>query len=208
MDVPDASNKISARLRVDGHSRPWALTTPGKRSRRPLGWNRISNKKRTGLINREKGIGPPELSFTGRKETVKEANSQPYPKSSLSFGCRRRCKSSSAVAGNSFFTWVVNWFSMRSNQLCAAAVSLVLGCIGRWCGREIGRSALSLARSAQAERDNESCFIAARRPAAPRPASFYVSLKVIKASIAVLSSGSHRLLDIARTTLPDLNGIY
>ncbi|GBP96842.1 hypothetical protein EVAR_69719_1 [Eumeta japonica] len=30
--------------------------------------------------------------------------------------------------------------------------------IGRWTGREIARSALSLARSAQAERDNESCF--------------------------------------------------
>ncbi|GBP41554.1 hypothetical protein EVAR_20362_1 [Eumeta japonica] len=42
--------------------------------------------------------------------------------------------------------------------LCAAAVSLVLGRIGRWSGREIARSTLSLARSAQAERDNESCF--------------------------------------------------
>ncbi|GBP78434.1 hypothetical protein EVAR_63385_1 [Eumeta japonica] len=35
---------------------------------------------------------------------------------------------------------------------------LPLGRIGRWSGREIARSALSLARSAQAERDNESCF--------------------------------------------------
>ncbi|GBP27009.1 hypothetical protein EVAR_11242_1 [Eumeta japonica] len=43
-------------------------------------------------------------------------------------------------------------------RLCAAAVSLVLGRIGQWSGREIARSALSLARSAQAERDNESCF--------------------------------------------------
>ncbi|GBP03739.1 hypothetical protein EVAR_69338_1 [Eumeta japonica] len=43
-------------------------------------------------------------------------------------------------------------------RLCAAAVSLLLGRIGRWSGREIARSALSLARSAQAERDNESCF--------------------------------------------------
>ncbi|GBP24931.1 hypothetical protein EVAR_12598_1 [Eumeta japonica] len=42
--------------------------------------------------------------------------------------------------------------------LCAAAVSLLLGLIGRWSGREFARSALSLARSAQAERDNESCF--------------------------------------------------
>ncbi|GBP16194.1 hypothetical protein EVAR_9907_1 [Eumeta japonica] len=55
----------------------------------------------------------------------------------------------------------------------AAAVSLLLGRIGRWSGREIGssqaerlgqsclsipRSALSLARSAQVERDNESYF--------------------------------------------------
>ncbi|GBP53123.1 hypothetical protein EVAR_97127_1 [Eumeta japonica] len=42
--------------------------------------------------------------------------------------------------------------------LCAAAVSLLLGRIGRWSGRETDRSALSLARSAQAERDNESWF--------------------------------------------------
>ncbi|GBP62644.1 hypothetical protein EVAR_51890_1 [Eumeta japonica] len=44
------------------------------------------------------------------------------------------------------------------NMLCAAAVSLVLGCIGRWSGREIARSTLSLAHPAQAERDNDSCF--------------------------------------------------
>ncbi|GBP67423.1 Vacuolar protein sorting-associated protein 35 [Eumeta japonica] len=43
-------------------------------------------------------------------------------------------------------------------RLCATAVFLLLGRIGRWSGREIARSALSLARSAQAERDNESCF--------------------------------------------------
>ncbi|GBP18620.1 hypothetical protein EVAR_14390_1 [Eumeta japonica] len=43
-------------------------------------------------------------------------------------------------------------------MLCAAAVSFLLGRIGRWSGGEIARSALSLARSAQAERDNESCF--------------------------------------------------
>ncbi|GBP40679.1 hypothetical protein EVAR_36415_1 [Eumeta japonica] len=44
------------------------------------------------------------------------------------------------------------------SRLCAAAVSLLLARIGRWSGREIARSVLSLARSAQAERDNESCF--------------------------------------------------
>ncbi|GBP80671.1 hypothetical protein EVAR_49836_1 [Eumeta japonica] len=43
-------------------------------------------------------------------------------------------------------------------QLCAASVSLVLGRIDRWSGREIACSALSLTHSAQAERDNESCF--------------------------------------------------
>ncbi|GBP52067.1 hypothetical protein EVAR_97537_1 [Eumeta japonica] len=47
---------------------------------------------------------------------------------------------------------------MHTIMLCAAAVSLLLGRIGRWSGREISRAALSLARSAQAERDNESCF--------------------------------------------------
>ncbi|GBP56411.1 hypothetical protein EVAR_90082_1 [Eumeta japonica] len=43
-------------------------------------------------------------------------------------------------------------------RLCAAGVSLLLRRIGRWSGREIARSARSLARSAQAERDNESWF--------------------------------------------------
>ncbi|GBP52330.1 hypothetical protein EVAR_38476_1 [Eumeta japonica] len=43
-------------------------------------------------------------------------------------------------------------------RLCAAAVSFLLGRIGQWSRREIACSALSLARSAQAERDNESCF--------------------------------------------------
>ncbi|GBP68287.1 hypothetical protein EVAR_57613_1 [Eumeta japonica] len=37
-------------------------------------------------------------------------------------------------------------------------LSLFYSDIGRRSGREIARSALSLARSAQAERDNESCF--------------------------------------------------
>ncbi|GBP22794.1 hypothetical protein EVAR_13585_1 [Eumeta japonica] len=45
-----------------------------------------------------------------------------------------------------------------SRRLCTAAVSLLLRRIGRWSGREIARSALSFARSGQAERDNESCF--------------------------------------------------
>ncbi|GBP15724.1 hypothetical protein EVAR_93913_1 [Eumeta japonica] len=51
-----------------------------------------------------------------------------------------------------------NEFTQYLFRLCAAAVSLLLGRIGRWSGREIARSALSLARSAQAERGNESCF--------------------------------------------------
>ncbi|GBP45783.1 hypothetical protein EVAR_76088_1 [Eumeta japonica] len=46
----------------------------------------------------------------------------------------------------------------EGRALCAAAVSLLLGRIGRWSERETARSALSLARSAQAERDNKSCF--------------------------------------------------
>ncbi|GBP32616.1 hypothetical protein EVAR_25977_1 [Eumeta japonica] len=48
-------------------------------------------------------------------------------------------------------------FSLR-RRLCAAAVSLLLRRIGRWSKTEIARSALSLACSTQAERDNESCF--------------------------------------------------
>ncbi|GBP06026.1 Cytochrome c oxidase assembly factor 4 homolog, mitochondrial [Eumeta japonica] len=46
----------------------------------------------------------------------------------------------------------------KNRKSCAAAVSLLHGRVGRWSGREIARSALSLARSAQAERGNESCF--------------------------------------------------
>ncbi|GBP76178.1 hypothetical protein EVAR_49975_1 [Eumeta japonica] len=53
-----------------------------------------------------------------------------------------------------------NIVTVFEHRLCAAAVSLLLlGRIGRWSGREIARSALSLERSAQAERDNESCFL-------------------------------------------------
>ncbi|GBP78457.1 hypothetical protein EVAR_52262_1 [Eumeta japonica] len=40
-------------------------------------------------------------------------------------------------------------------RLCAAAVSFLLGRIGRWSGREVVRSAFSFVRSAQAERDKE-----------------------------------------------------
>ncbi|GBP08052.1 hypothetical protein EVAR_2866_1 [Eumeta japonica] len=43
----------------------------------------------------------------------------------------------------------VNKLSDFVVRLCAAAVSLLLGRIGRWSGREIARSALSLAPSAQ-----------------------------------------------------------
>ncbi|GBP52482.1 Xylulose kinase [Eumeta japonica] len=49
-------------------------------------------------------------------------------------------------------------YSPMLARLCAAAVSLLFGRIGRWSEREIARSALSLVRSAQAERNNESCF--------------------------------------------------
>ncbi|GBP92314.1 hypothetical protein EVAR_66730_1 [Eumeta japonica] len=56
-----------------------------------------------------------------------------------------------------------------TGRLCAAAVSLLLGRIGR-CGREIALSALSLTRSARVERDNESCFFI-RANAGARPAA-------------------------------------
>ncbi|GBP19609.1 hypothetical protein EVAR_102158_1 [Eumeta japonica] len=46
-------------------------------------------------------------------------------------------------------------------RLCAAAISLLLVRIGRWSGRELARSALSLVRLAHVERDNESCFFCA-----------------------------------------------
>ncbi|GBP07058.1 hypothetical protein EVAR_4471_1 [Eumeta japonica] len=67
----------------------------------------------------------------------------------------------------------INLSTEFPQRLRAAAVSLLLGRIGRWNGREIdasqaervgrsclsiGCSALSLARSAQAEFDIESCF--------------------------------------------------
>ncbi|GBP20390.1 hypothetical protein EVAR_14639_1 [Eumeta japonica] len=47
-------------------------------------------------------------------------------------------------------------------RLCAAAVSLLLGRIGRCSGRKIARSVFSFGRSPQAERDNESWFFCAR----------------------------------------------
>ncbi|GBP44761.1 Unconventional myosin-Va [Eumeta japonica] len=49
--------------------------------------------------------------------------------------------------------WLANML-----RLCAVCVSLILGRIGRWSGREIARSVLSFARSVHTERDNESCF--------------------------------------------------
>ncbi|GBP42772.1 Zinc finger protein 554 [Eumeta japonica] len=45
-----------------------------------------------------------------------------------------------------------------NERLCAAAASLLLGRTGRWSVREIARSVILLACSAQVERDNESCF--------------------------------------------------
>ncbi|GBP95628.1 hypothetical protein EVAR_67598_1 [Eumeta japonica] len=46
--------------------------------------------------------------------------------------------------------------------VCGLCLSCCLGRIGRWSGREIACSALSLAYPAQAERDNESCFFFTR----------------------------------------------
>ncbi|GBP98205.1 hypothetical protein EVAR_70884_1 [Eumeta japonica] len=45
----------------------------------------------------------------------------------------------------------------KKEEECVRPLSL-LGRIGRWSGKEIAHPAFSLARSAQAERDNESCF--------------------------------------------------
>ncbi|GBP94741.1 hypothetical protein EVAR_52817_1 [Eumeta japonica] len=53
---------------------------------------------------------------------------------------------------------LVSAYSSGEAVLCAAAVSLLLERIGRWSGRGIARSVFMLVRSAQAERDNESCF--------------------------------------------------
>ncbi|GBP47486.1 hypothetical protein EVAR_86405_1 [Eumeta japonica] len=52
-------------------------------------------------------------------------------------------------------------------RLCAAAVFLLLGRIGGWSRREIARFALSLARSAKAQRYNER--LARRRSGRPPP---------------------------------------
>ncbi|GBP58610.1 hypothetical protein EVAR_38849_1 [Eumeta japonica] len=59
-----------------------------------------------------------------------------------------------AGAGYYDYTLTTTRLGCFTCRLSAAAVSLLLGRIGRWSGREIARSALSLARSAQAERDN------------------------------------------------------
>ncbi|GBP36935.1 hypothetical protein EVAR_23238_1 [Eumeta japonica] len=67
------------------------------------------------------------------------------------------------------------------NELCAAAVSLLLGRIGRWTVREIARSALSLARSAQAERDNKSYFVrTVADVGGDRPAKYLDGRAVVK----------------------------
>ncbi|GBP80920.1 hypothetical protein EVAR_49001_1 [Eumeta japonica] len=76
--------------------------------------------------------------------------------------------------GQERFPQVVTWRSLRSlltlpgdgHEWCLPTLvpgrvrplSLLLGRIGRWSGGEIARSAFSLARSAQAERDNELWF--------------------------------------------------
>ncbi|GBP82684.1 hypothetical protein EVAR_27009_1 [Eumeta japonica] len=67
-------------------------------------------------------------------------------------------------------------WTLKRDGLCVAAVSFLLERIARWSGKEIdasqaarlgrsclsiARSALSLAHSAQAERDNELCFFGA-----------------------------------------------
>ncbi|GBP37362.1 hypothetical protein EVAR_22824_1 [Eumeta japonica] len=64
--------------------------------------------------------------------------------------CTRRLRTALVTYRNSMI-------SMRV-VVCGRCLSLLLGRIGRWSGRDITCSALSLARSAQAERDNESCF--------------------------------------------------
>ncbi|GBP42584.1 TNF receptor-associated factor 5 [Eumeta japonica] len=67
---------------------------------------------------------------------------------------------SSPIFRTSKYGYTLKLTKQFTCRLCAAAVSLLLGRIGRWSGREIACPALSLARSAQAERDNESYFFA------------------------------------------------
>ncbi|GBP35173.1 hypothetical protein EVAR_18298_1 [Eumeta japonica] len=80
------------------------------------------------------------------------------------FVCQKSLKKSESTIDNveSFFNMIMQAVTSRPKQfgywLCAAAVSLLLGRIGRWSGREIPCSALSLVGSVQVERDNESCF--------------------------------------------------
>ncbi|GBP18344.1 Aldo-keto reductase AKR2E4 [Eumeta japonica] len=54
--------------------------------------------------------------------------------------------------------WYINFEHYPFEKVVSGAVSLLLGRTGRPSGKEIARSALSLARSAQAERHNESYF--------------------------------------------------
>ncbi|GBP23718.1 hypothetical protein EVAR_13673_1 [Eumeta japonica] len=102
-------------------------------------------------------------------------------------------------------------------RLCAAAVSLLLGHIGRWSGREIdasqaellGRSylsiacsALSLARLAPAERDNESCFFV-------RAAGVHPFIRLVVPAVRGLDVGDWSekpTLEIAETPLPVASG--
>ncbi|GBP13441.1 hypothetical protein EVAR_4196_1 [Eumeta japonica] len=81
-------------------------------------------------------------------------------------------------------------FSNNILWLCAAAESLPLGRIGRWSGREIARSALSLARSAQVERDNESCF-------------FVLKVQLIRSNLR--NGGLYEIAEVDRFTAQDLH---
>ncbi|GBP69277.1 hypothetical protein EVAR_56821_1 [Eumeta japonica] len=84
-------------------------------------------------------------------------------------------------------------------RLRAAAVSLLLGRIGRCSGKEIARFALSLSRSAQAERDNESYFFV-RAASVHRfiRRSYYLSVKLMESYISPPSACAHTKRSFAR----------
>ncbi|GBP35218.1 hypothetical protein EVAR_18343_1 [Eumeta japonica] len=119
-----------------------------------------------GCRSRRSGFGL-YLRAVGRDPRIKTSVSLTTPHSSSlrleQNGAIRTKRSACGPRGDQRFcastTELIQQFTCR---LCAAAVSLLFGRIGRWNGREIARSALSLARSAQAERDNESCFFIKR----------------------------------------------
>ncbi|GBP53369.1 hypothetical protein EVAR_41206_1 [Eumeta japonica] len=75
-----------------------------------------------------------------------------YPQRDLNATGRNR------YSGKTFFNTLNRQNVDYGQVMCGRCLFLLLGHTGRWNGREIGRSALSLACSAQAERDNESCF--------------------------------------------------